>query len=90
MVADVVGPLCTPLDTIGRSVKLPHLDADDLIGVFQSGAYGLSASPGGFLSRPTPAEVLVDAGVASIVRPAGRPEDYARNAGLTRGTDGRA
>lgn len=87
MVADVVGPLCTPLDTIGRSVKLPDLDADDLIGVFQSGAYGLSASPGGFLSRPTPAEILVDAGVASIVRPAGRPEDYARDAGPTSAAD---
>jgi diaminopimelate decarboxylase len=27
--------------------------------VFQSGAYGLSASPTGFLSHPRPAEVLV-------------------------------
>lgn len=88
MVADVVGPLCTPLDTIGRSVTLPDLDADDLIGVFQSGAYGLSASPGGFLSRPTPAEVLVDNGVARIVRPAGRPEDYVRETGRTSGAEG--
>jgi diaminopimelate decarboxylase len=27
--------------------------------VFQSGAYGLTASPGGFLSHPGAAEVLV-------------------------------
>ncbi len=37
----------------------------------QSGAYGLSASPVGFLSHPMPAEVLVEAGEAQIIRPAG-------------------
>jgi diaminopimelate decarboxylase len=31
----------------------------DLVVVFQSGAYGRSASPIGFLSHPAPAEVLV-------------------------------
>lgn len=73
---EVVGPLCTPLDQLGRAVDLPAVQVGDLIGVFQSGAYGLSASPVGFLSRPTPAEVLVAGGEARVVRPAGRPEDY--------------
>jgi diaminopimelate decarboxylase len=31
----------------------------DLIVVFQSGAYGLTASPTAFLSHPAPVEVLV-------------------------------
>ncbi|QCK87861.1 type III PLP-dependent enzyme [Phreatobacter aquaticus] len=58
--AVVVGPLCTPLDTLARKAMLPAMVADDLIAVLQSGAYGLSASPAGFLSHPAPAEVLVD------------------------------
>jgi diaminopimelate decarboxylase len=56
---DVVGPLCTPLDVLGRAVLLPVVEEGDLVGVFQSGAYALSASPVHFLSRPAPAEVLV-------------------------------
>jgi diaminopimelate decarboxylase len=59
---DVVGPLCTPLDTLARSVVLPHAEIGDLIGIFQSGAYGKSASPTGFLSHPPPAEIWVHAG----------------------------
>ncbi len=57
--AVVVGPLCTPLDTLGRRVRLPNTEPGDLIAVMQSGAYGLSASPVGFLSHRLPAEVLV-------------------------------
>ena len=75
---DVVGPLCTPLDMLGRGVELPRVEVGDLVGVFQSGAYGASASPVGFLSRPTPAEVMVDAGSLHLVRPAGSPADYLR------------
>ena len=67
----LVGPLCTPLDTLGRQTALPELTPGDLIAVLQSGAYGFSASPVGFLSHPTPAEVLVDDGQARLIRPAG-------------------
>ena len=66
--ADVVGPLCTPLDTLGREVQLPAAEVNDLIGIFQSGAYGLTASPIDFLSHPTPAEVLVDRGRTHEIR----------------------
>jgi diaminopimelate decarboxylase len=38
---------------------MSHADAGDLIVVFQSGAYGLTASPTAFLSHPSPVEVLV-------------------------------
>jgi diaminopimelate decarboxylase len=63
---DVVGPLCTPLDTLARNVTLPRAEIGDLFGVFQSGAYGLSASPVGFLSHPIPAEVFVAEGKARL------------------------
>lgn len=56
---DVVGPLCTPLDTVARAVVLPRAEIGDLFGIFQSGAYGRSASPLGFLSHPVPPEIWV-------------------------------
>ncbi len=58
-VVTVVGPLCTPLDILAERMELPKADVGDLIVVFQSGAYGLTASPGGFLSHPTCLEVLL-------------------------------
>ncbi|MES2152620.1 MAG: pyridoxal-dependent decarboxylase, exosortase A system-associated [Pseudomonadota bacterium] len=56
---NVVGPLCTPLDLLAEGMNLPYAEVGDLIVVFQSGAYGLSASPTAFLGHPSPAEVLV-------------------------------
>lgn len=58
-IVNVVGPLCTPLDILGNKVALPRAEPGDLIVVFQSGAYGLSASPLNFLSHPHPGEILV-------------------------------
>ena len=58
-VQSVVGPLCTPLDLLGDRMSLPLADVGDLVVVFQSGAYGPSASPTRFLSHPEPLEVLV-------------------------------
>lgn len=57
---EIVGPLCTPLDTLGRSVGLESPQIGDLLGIFMSGAYGRSASPLGFLSHDSPGEVYVD------------------------------
>ena len=59
---DAVGPLCTPLDALAKNVRLPDASVGDLFGVFQSGAYGRTASPIVFLSHPAPPEILVDAG----------------------------
>ena len=56
--SSVVGPLCTPLDLLADKMKLPKADVGDLVAVFQSGAYGFTASPRGFLSHPEPAEIL--------------------------------
>ena len=57
--ASVVGPLCTPLDLLGDRMVLPTAQEGDLVVVFQSGAYGASASPQGFLGHPACVEVLV-------------------------------
>lgn len=55
---NICGPLCTPLDRLATAVDLPELAIDDLIVVFSSGAYGLTASPTGFLSQPSALEIL--------------------------------
>jgi diaminopimelate decarboxylase len=57
--ASVVGPLCTPLDLLADKMELPAAQIGDLAVVFQSGAYGASASPQGFLGHPAVVEVLV-------------------------------
>jgi diaminopimelate decarboxylase len=74
-VVDVVGPLCTPLDVLARGIALPRTEVGDLVGVFQSGAYARSASPLGFLSHPTPPEVLVDSGRDVLIRRRGEWRD---------------
>ena len=56
--ASVVGPLCTPLDVIADRMPLPAAQIGDLIVVFQSGAYGASASPQAFLGHPQVVEIL--------------------------------
>lgn len=56
---NVVGPLCTPLDVLAQQMELARAEIGDLIVVFQSGAYGYTASPTRFLSHPEPVEVLV-------------------------------
>ena len=55
----VVGPLCTPLDILGEKVRIGVPNPGELVVVFQSGAYGASASPQAFLGHPPPREVLV-------------------------------
>lgn len=57
--ATVVGPLCTPLDTLADKMTLATADPGDFVVVFQSGAYGASASPQLFLGHPAVIEVLV-------------------------------
>ncbi len=58
-VSSVVGPLCTPLDVLADRMELPRAEPGDLVVVFQSGAYGATASPQAFLSHPAPLEALV-------------------------------
>ena len=58
-ISSVVGPLCTPLDLLADRMLLAPAQVGDLVVVFQSGAYGASASPQGFLGHPPCVEVLV-------------------------------
>ena len=57
--ASVVGPLCTPLDLLADRMEMAKGEIGDLTVVYQSGAYGRSASPAGFLGHPDVVEVLV-------------------------------
>ena len=57
--ASVVGPLCSPLDTLASQMDLAKAEIGDLVVVLQSGAYGLTASPLNFLSHPVPGEIMV-------------------------------
>jgi diaminopimelate decarboxylase len=54
---DVVGPLCSPLDYLGRGVTAPPLRPGDAVAIPNVGAYGLTASLIGFLGHPAPGEV---------------------------------
>lgn len=55
----VVGPLCTPLDLLADKVTLPAAKPGDFFVIFQSGAYGASASPQSFLGHPAVSEILI-------------------------------
>ncbi len=56
---NIVGPLCTPLDILADKVMLPEASMGDYVVIFQSGAYGASASPQNFLSQPQVSELLL-------------------------------
>ncbi len=55
----IVGPLCTPLDLLADKMVLAKAEIGDLVAVYQSGAYGFSASPVQFLNHPHAVELLV-------------------------------
>jgi diaminopimelate decarboxylase len=81
---DVVGPLCTPLDTLARNVTLPVAEIGDLFCIFQSGAYARSASPAAFLSHSPASEVLVDSGQDFFVGSREAAAEVAKTAALER------
>lgn len=56
---NIVGLLCTPLDILADKVELPKAEIGDFVVIFQSGAYGFTASPREFLSQPEICEILV-------------------------------
>lgn len=76
---NVVGPLCTPTDVIGQNVNLPEAVTGDIVAVDKSGAYGVTQSPGLFLSHPLPAEVQYYAGETYILRERWDKGDFLRS-----------
>jgi diaminopimelate decarboxylase len=57
---NIVGPLCTTIDTLGRQVRLRGVEAGNLIAIESSGAYGATASPIHFIGHAPPREIIVD------------------------------
>lgn len=56
---NIVGPLCTPLDILGDKMHLPEAEIGDFVVIYQSGAYGYTASPHQFLSQPDCVEAII-------------------------------
>jgi diaminopimelate decarboxylase len=63
---DIVGPVCETGDFLGKGRPLALMEGD-LLAIRSSGAYGFSMSSN-YNSRPRAAEVMVDGGVAHLVR----------------------
>lgn len=83
ILADVVGPLCTPLDCLARAVSVPKVEPGELVAIPNVGAYGATASLSGFLSRPTALEVaLRGEQVMSVARLRGGHEPLRRATGV--------
>jgi diaminopimelate decarboxylase len=65
-VYDVVGPVCESADFLARERKLA-VRPGGLLALMSAGAYGMVMSSN-YNTRPRPAEVMVSAGAASLVR----------------------
>jgi diaminopimelate decarboxylase len=64
---DIVGPVCESTDAFGSDRRFNQLEVGDLLAILDAGAYG-SAMASNYNRRPLPAEVLVDAGRAKLIR----------------------
>jgi diaminopimelate decarboxylase len=62
----VVGSLCES-DTFAENRELPEVREGDLLALENAGAYGASMASN-YNSRPRPPEVLIDGGVARLIR----------------------
>jgi diaminopimelate decarboxylase len=65
--ADIVGPVCESGDFFARDRNLPTVKPGDLVLLLDAGAYGMSLTSN-YNSRPRPAEVLVEASTAKVIR----------------------
>lgn len=65
---ELVGPLCTPLDSMARNIQLPRAEPGDLLCYQNTGAYCYTASPLLFLAHDTPAELVRYRGEISVAR----------------------
>jgi diaminopimelate decarboxylase len=72
----VGGPICTPIDFLGKDMMLPPPEPGDLIGVFGAGAYGYSMSILKFMSLGTPAELMAEGGSIRVIRKAATAESF--------------
>ena len=54
----MAGPLCTSIDQLARDLEIARADEGDVLEVAMSGAYGLTASPVGFISHEVTRELV--------------------------------
>lgn len=69
---DVVGPICETGDYLAKDRPLPPVTRGDLLAIFAAGAYGMVMASN-YNAMPRPAEVLIDADQAVVIR---RRESY--------------
>ncbi len=69
----IVGPICTPADTLYWAARLPHLSPGDSVVIMDAGAYFVPFSTA--FSFPRPPVLLVDGGAVTELRRAERFED---------------
>jgi diaminopimelate decarboxylase len=72
----LVGPICTPMDTLAWSIRLPRLSPGDLLAIMDAGAYFVPFSTS--FSFPQPAIAIVDHGEAHLARRRETFEDLVR------------
>ena len=65
---NLVGPLCTTLDTLGRDIAVESPRVGDAIAFLNSGSYGFTSSPLLFLGHETPTELLLQKNGIKIIR----------------------
>ena len=65
---NLVGPLCTTLDILGRDISVESPRVGDAIALLNSGSYGFTSSPLLFLGHETPLELLADGDEIKIIR----------------------
>jgi diaminopimelate decarboxylase len=66
-IADIVGPVCESGDFFARDREMPEVKAGELVALLDAGAYGMSLASN-YNTRVRPAEVMVEAGKARLVR----------------------
>ena len=72
----IVGPICESGDFLARARRMPPLLPGDLVAIRDAGAYGFSMASN-YNSRPRPPEVLIEGGVARLIRRRETIEDLA-------------
>jgi len=72
---DIGGPCCTPFDILAKDITVPEPEIGDIVGIFNSGAYGFSMSMLNFHSHPWPVELLIIDGEPILIRERIKVED---------------
>ena len=75
--ADVVGPVCSTVDTLGVDRSLPAVGTGEPLAIMDVGAYGYTMSSQ-FNTRLRPPEILTEAGEQRVIREGERGGDLFR------------